>query len=985
MTDDCAMFVQKKLSIVSFNCHGYNNGLSYLPVLLDSSDIVLLQEHWLSDSELDKLCFDGFVTHAISGFDNSVLQHGRPSGGCAILYRQCLINSIKQVKTSSYRYCAIKIGLRNCNCLLVNVYLPTDYRSDAANEQLKDTLGELCGLISTVSHDVLVIAGDWNMDTRRPCSFTDIVQSFLTELDLSLADLNYANEVSFTYMGHNGSKSWIDHVAVSSCFLPLVSNVHAIKDGRNLSDHNPLVFYLDLPCTVADHTSSTVLEPTTRAWYRATIDHIDKYQTTVEHMLESLNMMLDDAIITCCDPACTAHQQQLEQVCDQLVKCLKVAGNCSIPGKGPGKRPRIAGWSQFVKPELQASQWWHKLWLEAGSPSAGVLFQLKKHYHRRYKYAVRRVRRRQDQIKRTKLAESLLKDPNRGFWSEVHRHFGNSKATPSPVVDSVTGSDNIANLFANSFKQLYNSTDSSAAEELLDNLNSALTSAEIEHISISPDTIHEAIGKLRHGKIGGDTLASDHILNAPASLHQFLARLFTTLLRHGFMPTALRDATIQPIPKGSKDPSHSANYRGIALASSLSKVLEWSILITWNEFFITSDLQFGFKSGFSTTLCTGVMKSVINRYLNKGSKVYACLIDASKAFDTVDHGILFSKLLERRMPKPIVRLLLQWYKSQKLCVRWLGKSSDHFEVSNGVRQGGVLSPILFTIYLDGLLDSLRTSGRGCYWEDHFSGAFCYADDLTILAPSPDALRKMLALCEQYAQAHGIQFNADKTQLICFRRTAGSDHTRFSLCGHCLPMVDSVVHLGNTLQYDLSDKLDIHLKSMAFIRQANSVLFRFKGCNPETKMKLFNAYCLSLYGCALWRLDAPDIRSLHVSFNNVIRRIWNLPHNCHTSIAHAVGFTKSIYNIIYSRFIRLLSTALSHSSSFIRSVFHESSLVCNSGFIGYNCMFGPSHCKSYSTDHVAVGHLIREIRDTHSVIPHFAQSELDFIVSSASTM
>ena len=66
------------------------------------------------------------------------------------------------------------------------------------------------------------------------------------------------------------------------------------------------------------------------------------------------------------------------------------------------------------------------------------------------------------------------------------------------------GSDNIANLFANSFKQLYNSTDTSATAELLDNLNSALTSAEIEQISISPETIYEAIGKLRHGKIGGD-------------------------------------------------------------------------------------------------------------------------------------------------------------------------------------------------------------------------------------------------------------------------------------------------------------------------------------------------------------------------------------------------------------------------------------------------------------------------------------------------
>ena len=94
------------------------------------------------------------------------------------------------------------------------------------------------------------------------------------------------------------------------------------------------------------------------------------------------------------------------------------------------------------------------------------------------------------------------------------------------------------------------------------------------------------------------------------------------------------------------------------------------------------------------------------------------------------------------------------------------------------------------VYLDGLLDSLHTSGHGCYWEDHFPGALCYADDLTILAPSSDALRKMLALCENHAQAHGTQFTADKTQPICFRRTAASDRTHFSLCGQCLPMIQS---------------------------------------------------------------------------------------------------------------------------------------------------------------------------------------------------
>ena len=196
------------------------------------------------------------------------------------------------------------------------------------------------------------------------------------------------------------------------------------------------------------------------------------------------------------------------------------------------------------------------------------------------------------------------------------------------------------------------------------------------------------------------------------------------------------------------------------------------------EFFSTSDLQFGFKSGFSTTLCTGVLKAVINRYLNGGSKVYACLIDASKAFDLVDHSVLFKKLLQRNMPKPLVRFLLRWYKSQHLRIRWMGKSSDCFQVSNGVRQGGVLSPILFTIYVDSLLESLRASGRGCHWEDHFSGALCYADDLTILAPCPDALRKMLAHSEEFAESHGIHFNASKMQLICFRRTSQPDRSRF---------------------------------------------------------------------------------------------------------------------------------------------------------------------------------------------------------------
>ena len=975
------------LSLVSFNCMGFNNGMSYIPALLDSFDVILLQEHWLSVSELGKLTFDGFISSAISGFDDSKLLNGRPFGGCAILYRDSLLGSIRQVRTSSRRFCAITIDYCGCTCLLVNVYLPTDYRSHAATQKLKDVLGEIAGFISTIAHDSLVIAGDWNADLARPGQFSEAVSVFLRELNLSLVDLNFPDNVGFTYMGHDGSKSWIDHVAVSAGFCSNVVSVHSLRDGRNLSDHNPLAFSLTIPAPVVPTPRDIQKGPSVQ-WHMATSDDIHHYQQAVQQSLETLSCLVSDEVLCCCDPSCSVHQHQLEWVCTRLVSQLRASAESCIPSGSAGhrrRRPAVAGWSQFVKPELEASQWWYKLWLEAGSPCAGVLFQLKKLAHRRYKYAVRRVKRKQEHIKRAKLAEALLKDPTRDFWSEVRHSSGSSRSSSAPVIDGISGPESIAALWNRNFKKLYNSSDGIASAELLKALDGEVLAEDIEMLSMSPDTIKQAIGKLKRGKSDGGALVSDHIIEAPPSLSSFLAKLFTALLRHGFMPAAFRDAIIQPIPKGSKDPSLSSNYRGIALASSLSKVFEWAILLTWNGFFSTSDLQFGFKPSYSTTLCSGVLKAVVNRYLNRGSKVYACLIDASKAFDTVNHYVLFKKLLDRNMPKPLVRFLLRWYRTQQLSIRWLGRLSDHFEVTNGVRQGGVLSPVLFAIYLDSLLESLRSCSRGCYWDSHFCGALCYADDLTILAPSPDSLRKMLAHCEAYADSHGLHFNVAKTQLICFRRSPALGQPRFLFCGQPLPLLDSVLHLGNTLHFNLSDKHDIQKKTMAFLRQANFVLFRFQFCDPLVKMKLFQAYCLALYGCSLWQLDCPELHGLGVSFNNVIRKIWGLPRNSHTSIVHCLGFTGSIQNLIFARFSRLLSTASAHPSALIRSIFTTSAFSCNSNFIGYNYMCGHSHCKSYNAEHFDISQLVREVRSQKFCIPGFSDDELNFFVATLSTM
>ena len=93
--------------------------------------------------------------------------------------------------------------------------------------------------------------------------------------------------------------------------------------------------------------------------------------------------------------------------------------------------------------------------------------------------------------------------------------------------------------------------------------------------------------------------------------------------------------------------------------------------------------------------------------------MYACFLDASKAFDRVDHDILFSILRKRGLNPMILRLLEFWYRNLTARVRWSGVLSDEFPVSNGVRQGGVLSPLLFTLYIDDLMLQLSESGHGC--------------------------------------------------------------------------------------------------------------------------------------------------------------------------------------------------------------------------------------------------------------------------------
>ena len=115
----------------------------------------------------------------------------------------------------------------------------------------------------------------------------------------------------------------------------------------------------------------------------------------------------------------------------------------------------------------------------------------------------------------------------------------------------------------------------------------------------------------------------------------------------------------------------------------------------------------------------------------------------------------------------LLRLFINMYINQKIQVKWKNALSNQYSISNGVKQGGCLSPTLFSIYINDLIDVLCSSNIGCRYGNHYMGVYCYVDGIYLLSPTLSGLKEMLKLCEDYALKHKIIFNASKSQLLYF--------------------------------------------------------------------------------------------------------------------------------------------------------------------------------------------------------------------------
>jgi len=262
--------------------------------------------------------------------------------------------------------------------------------------------------------------------------------------------------------------------------------------------------------------------------------------------------------------------------------------------------------------------------------------------------------------------------------------------------------------------------------------------------------------------------------------------------------------------------------------------------------------------------------------------VFACFIDFKKAFDSVNYWKLFNKLMDDGINTSIVAILAFWYSHQEVSVRWHNVSSDNFLIYNGTRQGGILSPILFTRYIRELLQAIIDTRVGCNVGGIMMNVLAYADDIVLLAPSWTAMQTLLDVLDINIHLINMTCNTSKTVCmvfnpVCRQKVVCDKFPAFLLSGQKLQFVDKFKYLGHIVHHDNTDDCDIMREIRNLYSRINILNRRFQRCSVDVKLMLFKSYCMCLYDAALWSIfNVGTMEKLRACYSKCIKIFFGYP-------------------------------------------------------------------------------------------------------------
>lgn len=863
---------------------------------------------------------------------------GRPKNGMFIAVPEEIEALVKDVSPNNWRVQAITVSVPNNRLLILNTYFPTDPQvNDFDTGDFLSTLATIDEVIKQNQFDNLIWGGDINADFMRKTFFTKNVDNFISQASLKKAwDLF---EIDFTHVSEirgNTTTSTLDHFFWSESISDNVSYADVMHIPENTSDHSPIYCIIDTGSLIHKRRVDTKAQPKP-SWKKASEIQRQSYISSVEARLQEVEIT---NVKSCNDVHCqrTDHIDDIDNMTKELLTAVNIAADKHLPKpvqKSEKEQARIANWNKEIEPYKDSALFWHSIWQSCGRPINTEVHRVMKKTRNIYHFQIRKHKRMTDKLKRNSLLQACISEKSDIF--EEIKKIRRTKTTVSSTIDGVE--ENVENHFSQVYKKLYTSVDDTNDLSKLQKLVKCMitSSSLIDVDMITPEIIIKAMAHMKNDK--SDPIfqySSTCLKNTPDIFAEKLCSLFKMFFIHGHISSFLVLSTLIPLVKDKLgDISDSNNYRSIALGSLILKILDWVIILLYGENLKTDELQFGFQPKTSTTMCTWLAVETIDYFLRKGSNVYVCVMDLTKAFDLVKHSVLFQKLINRGLSPICIRLLLNIYMNQQANVLWNGRHSDRFPILNGVKQGAVLSPLLFCVYIDELFSILRKKKDGCWVKKEFHGIVGYADDLLLMAPTLEGLQKMITTCEDFAKRHNLKFstnvNETKSKTKCMAFTKKDvPLKKMVLNGNDLPWTKSFKHLGTKIVKDLKGlKQDLMEKRAIYIKKTNELMQEFHYSHPLTKVRINGIFNISFYGSPLWNLFSPEAVRLEKTWNVSHRIMLQVPRETHRYFIEPLTETQHIKFALLKRFLRFVDSVSSSKKGVLKNMLAQCKYDCQS--------------------------------------------------------
>ncbi len=437
--------------------------------------------------------------------------------------------------------------------------------------------------------------------------------------------------------------------------------------------------------------------------------------------------------------------------------------------------------------------------------------------------------------------------------------------------------------FANVGNTLTNTVELRSGKAFSDYLLTPINT-QFEFTTITEDNVKHIIKHLKNTHSSGwDSMTNSMIKHAANIISLPISININQILTTGTFPDKLKVSKIIPIFK-KNDKAVISNYRPIALLPVISKIVE-KVMQEQLTYYIEDNRllyehQYGFRKGHSTELAALELIDRVTSNLDKGEVPLTIFLDLSKAFDTLNHTILLSKLKHYGVTGIALSLFSNYLTQRTQYVDINGTISNHLPVTTGVPQGSILGPLLFLIYINDIQHTSNTFN-----------VITYADDTTLVTTlecfhksvgsSEHVINEELEKISLWMTLNKLSINSSKTKTMTFHMPQKRVvYPRLSMNGTRLDNVDSFNFLGIIINKNLSWKP--HISHVApKISKTNGVLSRLKHIVPTPiLLTLYNTMILPhlQYGILSWGLCTDRLFTLQ---KRAIRTITNSYFIAHT--------------------------------------------------------------------------------------------------------